>query len=218
MGGQENDGLRTWAGVVGGGMNTQPWVHEDSDSIPLGADNDHEFLKSLFDDILNDPLGLEPASNQEELSDGLEYIQQNELLAYVSSIHFRKVIIDCPVLERTVDSRGIQALTEKTMSELTTQDINSAKLIMRDTLQSYSPIDQWMERKKWKGKDDHFHIGKTLLDASSPSVLDILHRSSTSTEHVPLDMNVEALFQSPLTDLCDLKLTLSPHVHDPNLR
>lgn len=217
VGGEEKDEFRTWAGVVGGGIHTQPLGHVDPDPNPLDGDTDHEFLNSLFDDILNDPLALEPVSNHEQVADGLEYIQQNELLTYLSSSCFRRVISDCPVFNRQVDSCGIQGLMEKAMAELTSQDIKKAKMTMKDTLQSYSKIEQMAECKRVKRKEDHYHVGKALLDASSPSVLDILHRPSTSTEHVPLDMNVEALFQSPLTDLCDLKLTLSPHVHDPNL-
>lgn len=199
--------VRTWAGVVEG--DTQAWGLHDRSLAPL--DDDQEFLNSLFDDILNDPLGMEPTAEKQQVTKvGLESIQMSELATYMHNSSFRSMISDCPIFDRVVDAGGIRELMEKAKMDLNKQDINCAKVMMRNTLQSYSSQALTAKASRVKQKNLLSLADKVLLDAESPNVLDILHRPSTSTEHV--DMNVEAVFQSPLTDLCDLKLTLSPHL------
>jgi len=225
------EGLETWTGVVGTDTSEQrrltqsPWEGmqglQSMPNLQCDIDDDHTFLTSLFDDILDESdtvLGLE--LDTREKPDGLEYFQAEDLVSYMSNNEFRTMIRDCSIDGTLLDSDGIRDLTERTMRQVNRDDIDSAKAVMRHTLQSCSGPgfkipDTCLQQQQKTATDNLCHTEKalSLLVAPSPSILDKLHRPSTSTEHVPLDVSMEALFHSPLTDLCELKLTLSPHTH-----
>lgn len=219
----DKESALTWAGVVrkdlsNKTMDDQPW-HEDLLPLECPIDDDHEFLTSLFDEILNDATDLDPRTGMEQVTDSLARLQTNEVVTYMSSNDFRKMISECPIYNNELDSDGIGRRMEKIMTQLTSQDIDCAKEMMRDTLQSCFGLEPKTAMKREirrvqasVERNNGVHADKTLslIDATSPNVLDILHRPSTSTE--PLDINVEALFQSPLADLYGLKLAISPQL------